>query len=316
MNEERDRRPTARHKKPRTDDTTLVISTGTAAPRSTPPDRCTVTVLAGPAAGTVITLDGPSITIGRADDVELRIDDPGLSRRHTRIYRENGIVMAEDLKSRNGTAVDGKQLDAPIRLHDGARVRIGQGSVLRIEIHDALEQEATRRLYESSVRDPLTRLFNRRHLDERLSAEVSHATRHATALSLILIDLDHFKQVNDDPGLGHLAGDAVLRIAAATVQKLVRTEDLVARYGGEELVVVTRSTNLRNAAILAERIRKAIEALQIPWDTRTVRVTASFGVASLEQVAAPQTPEGLFMRCDEALYLAKNGGRNRVVVAE
>ena len=96
----------------------------------------------------------------------------------------------------------------------------------------------------------------------------------------------------------------------------MRTEDLVARYGGEELVVVTRSTNLRNAAILAERIRKAIEALQIPWDTRTVRVTASFGVASLEQVAAPRTPEGLFMRCDEALYLAKNGGRNSVVVAE
>jgi two-component system cell cycle response regulator len=299
----------------RRDDITLEIPLGDA-PRASTPDRCTLTVLAGPAAGTVVVIDRPSFVIGRADTADMRIDDPGISREHVRLSRVGANIQVADIHSRNGATVDGERLRGSVVLHDGARLRLGQGTLIRVEIHDALEQETARRLYESGVRDPLTRLYNRRYLDERLTAEVAYAIRHKSPLSLLMVDLDHFKAINDDARFGHAGGDAVLRVVAATLARLVRTEDLVARFGGEELVVVARSTTRRNAEILCERIRRAVEGLAIPWDQHTIRVTASLGVATLDDAVTCKELSDLFRRADDALYRAKRGGRNRVVVAD
>lgn len=294
------------------DDITLEIPLAKDAP-VTAPDRCTLTVLAGPAASTVVTFDRQTLVVGRGETADLRIDDPGISREHVRFTRVGSAVQLTELKSRNGTTVDGKVLDGTLTLRDRVRVQLGRDTVIRVEIHDALEQEAAQRLYESGVRDPLTRLFNRRYLDDRLLGEAAYAKRHRSPLSLILVDLDHFKSINDDTRFGHLAGDAVLRVVAATLQRLVRVEDVVARFGGEELVVLARSTTKRNAEILAERIRKAVEALSIPWETHVIRLTASLGIATLDETQATRNVLDLLARADEALYRAKREGRNRVV---
>jgi len=276
-------------------------------------DRCSVTVLGGAATGALAVMDGDTLVVGRGAECDLQIDDPGLTRRHMQLVRRGNERIIEDLRSRNGTFVDGELLGRPRAVQDGARVHIGRSTVLRIGLHDALEEEAQRRLYDSAVRDTLTRLYNRRYLDERLHAEVAYAVRHRSPLSVLIIDVDHFKRVNDS--LGHLAGDAVLRLTAAVLVRMVRTEDLVARWGGEEFMVLARGTGLRNAHIFADRMRRAIEQMEIPWEGKTLRITVSIGVAAIEGQQTRAEPAVLIAAADGALYEAKRGGRNRVVSA-
>lgn len=276
-------------------------------------DHCSITVLAGPATGALVAMKGDALVVGRGAECELCIDDPGLSRRHMQLVRRGSDRVIEDLDSRNGTLVDGELLSAPRVVHDGARVHIGRDTVLRVGLHDALEEDAQRKIYDSAVRDSLTRLYNRRYLDERLRADVAYAARHGEPLSVILMDLDHFKRVNDT--LGHLAGDAVLRLTAAMLLRLVRTEDVVARWGGEEFMVLARGTGLRNAQIFAERIRRAIEQMEIPWEGELHHITLSMGVACVQAQSACVDPAALIAAADAALYEAKGGGRNRIVTA-
>jgi diguanylate cyclase (GGDEF)-like protein len=160
------------------------------------------------------------------------------------------------------------------------------------------------------VTDVLTRVHNRRYFEDRLAGEMSFALRHAAPLSLLLFDVDHFKKVNDT--FGHAAGDAVLRVMAATVKRMVRTEDLVARYGGEEFAVIARGIGHRNAMIFGERVRKTVQACVVPWDERPIHATISIGVATVEQGSPIDGTRALVAAADAALYRAKNGGRNRV----
>jgi len=166
------------------------------------------------------------------------------------------------------------------------------------------------KLYEGSTRDALTGLYNRKYAGERLAAEVAYAHRHGTLLSLVLFDLDYFKRVNDS--FGHLAGDGVLRVVAGQVQKTIRAEDVLARYGGEEFVVLVRGIEHKSVGVLAERIRKGVERLEIPWESRNLKTTVSIGVASLSECGPKAAAEALVALADERLYQAKAGGRNRV----
>lgn len=169
-------------------------------------------------------------------------------------------------------------------------------------------------LYQEAVvaasRDPLTGANNRAHLESTLEREVSLAQRHGGALSLIMFDLDHFKQVNDRHG--HTTGDCVLRTFAARLSQCIRSSDVLFRYGGEEFVVVLRNTDLRGAALLAERVRQVVEALQVECSGKTVPLTVSAGVATLS--AGEDAPHFL-QRTDRALYHSKMSGRNRVTAA-
>ena len=167
-----------------------------------------------------------------------------------------------------------------------------------------------RRLEALATTDPLTRLLNRRALLERLSREVDRAKRYESMLTLLLLDIDHFKRINDERG--HLVGDGVLRQIGALVDASVRTVDIAARYGGEEFVLILPETSQDGGVIFAERIRESIE--RYPFDASSeepLHLTASIGVATFPSPRVEST-EDLFARADEALYRAKSSGRNQV----
>ncbi len=159
--------------------------------------------------------------------------------------------------------------------------------------------------------DALTGCLNRRALEDRLSGELDYARRKKSHLGVVVVDLDHFKSVNDQHG--HAMGDRVLQLAARALKATVRTSDLVARFGGEEFCVILRDANTEQAALLAERLRLAVAACGQGHDL-PVKPTASLGVSSFDP-GAPTSWHALFSRADAALYRAKKGGRNRVEVA-
>ena len=162
-----------------------------------------------------------------------------------------------------------------------------------------------------ATQDPLTRLLNRRGLEDALYISFAHASRHGLSTSAIMVDIDHFKKINDS--FGHEAGDQVLRQVADTLQRMSRASDVVARTGGEEFLLVLPDTGLDAARHLAERIREAIGEKPLAVDHQKIPVTISLGVAS---VAGDVDLEALAQAADRAMYLAKRGGRNRVASVE
>ena len=147
-------------------------------------------------------------------------------------------------------------------------------------------------------------------LFERLAQETARSQRHGTPLSAVLIDLDHFKRIND--GYGHAAGDAVLRSVGKLIRGAVRASDVAARYGGEEICVLLPQTGADGARRFAESLRRRIGELEHEEDGQVFRVTASLGVATVLPATAPTHPEGLLKAADIALYSAKREGRDRV----
>jgi diguanylate cyclase (GGDEF)-like protein len=169
------------------------------------------------------------------------------------------------------------------------------------------------RFSELSLNDFLTKLFNVRYFHERLLKEFANAKRYGSPLTLALLDLDHFKQVND--AYGHPAGDRVLKIVAQTVAQAVRQGDTVARVGGEEFGVIMPQTSTEQGLVLAERIRRAVKEREIPLPGRgVITIRVSLGVAGTDRVQA-ESASGLFAAADQALYAAKRSGRDRVVAA-
>lgn len=158
----------------------------------------------------------------------------------------------------------------------------------------------------AALRDPLTGIGNRAALEENLEREVALARRNKASMSLIAIDLDHFKQVNDRHG--HSVGDCVLRTVVRRMVDVLRSTDLAYRYGGEEFVVLLNGTPLLGAQLVAERIRQAVAAVPCRCDGIEIPMTISLGVASLAEESSAE----LFDRADHALYRAKAEGRNRI----
>ena len=162
-----------------------------------------------------------------------------------------------------------------------------------------------------SMLDPLTKIANRKSFDEGLADAIAVAESGATPLSLLLLDIDHFKTFNDT--YGHQTGDQVLRLVAMTLKSNIKGKDLAARYGGEEFVAVLPSTDLDGAVIVAENIRKAIQAKELlkrSTNEKLGRITASFGIAAY---TPRDNAMSLIERADRCLYAAKRAGRNRVV---
>lgn len=275
-----------------------------------PKDRCTLMMIEGPVPGALQPVVGDELVLGRGEDLPARIDDRGMSRRHARVHRLLGHWCIEDLGSTNGTRVNGEVITRVVRLADGDRIQLGETTLLKVSLQDAAEAEATRKLYDSAVRDPLTGIYNRGFFDERLTTEHAYAIRHHTPLSVLMFDLDHFKAVNDTHG--HPAGDAVLTAIAEAVARVIRAEDVLARYGGEEIVLIARGLEPPKALALAERVREIVEQTAIPWEGGALRVTASVGVATLHAGRRFERAEELLAAADRAVYRAKNEGRNRV----
>lgn len=190
-----------------------------------------------------------------------------------------------------------------------------QELVARVRIHLKIKnlQDDLKRsnglLQELSNTDHLTGLFNRRYMMEALWKELQRCIRKGGNLSFILLDIDHFKLVNDT--YGHLQGDIVLKKVALLLQKELRSYDFAARYGGEEFVAILPDSTLKESVFVAERIRMAIQGTAFSDELAELKLTASFGVASFP-IEGVSTVDGFIKLADEALYRAKNSGRNRV----
>lgn len=272
----------------------------------------TLTVLQGADVGAILLLPRDVNVIGRDPSAEVTIEDDSISRKHARISLREGHYEIEDLGSTNGTYVAGALVSGRVRLIDGVRVQVGH-TILRFGLQDEVERAASKRIYEMSVRDGLTGVYNRRYFDDRLASEFAYAARHHTALCVVLGDIDHFKNINDTHG--HHAGDAVLRRVAGELQASVRTEDLVARFGGEEFAVLARGIDIDGGRAFAERVRAVISRAVIMWEGARIPVTMSLGVSHTLLDPAIGQPELLVEAADVALYSAKRGGRNRVELA-
>jgi diguanylate cyclase (GGDEF)-like protein len=251
------------------------------------------------------------MVLGRGQQADVEILDDGISRRHAALRFDEEHVILEDLGSRNGTYLNGQRIDREARVADGDKIQLSSSTILKFTYADRLDESFQRRMYESSLRDGLTKAFNRKYFLDRLEREFRFAKRHHQPRSLILADIDEFKQLNDQRG--HLAGDRVLVDLAAELHGHMRSEDVCARYGGEEFAVVCRATDLAGAAQLAERLRAGVEGHAFEHGGQPVRVTISVGVAALGTEHTDSM--ALLSTADDALYAAKREGKNRVQVA-
>jgi diguanylate cyclase (GGDEF)-like protein len=251
-------------------------------------------VLAAPAAGAAETKPRGDITI----DGHLGSISQGLRQR---IAELEGILRKLDQLAIENAA----QLQT-------ARAALEQEVSKRLLAEEELTH-AVRRLREQAMRDPLTGLYNRRYLMDSFERELLRAKRGGERLGVMMIDLDHFKRCNDT--YGHAAGDAVLRSVAKYMQSLIRGEDILCRYGGEEFVLVQAKASTEAVMQRAERFRQEIGSHEIVHDGRRIApVTLSIGIAMFPDHAAGA--ESLLQAADVALYRAKEAGRNRVVMTE
>lgn len=277
-----------------------------------PPDWALV-AYAGVSLGRIFPLRIGTTLIGRSPEAEIALLDAEVSRSHAKIHwtqKANGLVdlAVEDLGSTNGTLLNGVRVQHAAPLRAGDRLSLG-GHILKVVALDSLERGFHETLLDQSTKDSLTGLANRSATLNELKTRFELAMRHHRPLSVIMVDLDHFKKINDT--LGHGAGDFVLRSFGERVQAKLRGADLAGRIGGEEFLLVLSETDTEGALILAERIRKAMADTPHLLPNGPLEATCSVGVA--ERIPSDRSPGDLMGRADAALYQAKKDGRNRVV---
>lgn len=300
--------------------TTIVIQQ----PRQRRPEfQASLVGLAGNVFGSRYLLAQDQVVLGRdPNQADLIIDDSGVSRRHAQIVRSDDGHTLIDLKSKNGTMLDGTLIDGPVALEDGQQVSIGK-SVLKYLRLNIVELQYHDKMSRLSSTDELTSLYNRRHAWEALGQELSRAMRHDRPLSIVLFDVDHFKRVNDK--FGHVAGDGCLVELARRVKTVTRREDIVARIGGEEFLAILPDTDILEGAELATRIRDVMAERNVDGADAQIPVTVSLGVSDIDELqlthdvddtAEPSSKlVDLFVSlADAKLYEAKHLGRNRVAV--
>ncbi len=272
-------------------------------------DACLV-VISGEHLGARIVPDREGAVIGRDVDCDFRIPERSVSRRHCRIALEQGCYWLEDLGSTNGTFVNNQAIQH-VPLRDGDHLRISD-TTLKFIAAGNIEAHYHSELHESTIRDPLTGLFNRRHAVAVLQSETGRAAQQPDyRFSLILFDIDYFKPINDRHG--HLAGDRVLKQLSAVAQERVRSGDTLARVGGEEFALILPGTGSRNAIQVANAVCERVAAERFDIGNDSVSITLSGGVA--EWQADMGGLDDLLQAADRNLYRAKDTGRNQVVAS-
>lgn len=266
---------------------------------------------AGPDIGKRTTLAEREYVVGRDTNADFMIPRSSVSRNHSRLSPgADGHWWVEDLGSTNGTFVNEERITRR-QLREGDQLRFGD-AIFKFLSGENVEAAYHEEIYKMTILDGLTGIHNKRYLVEFLTREMAVAVRHRYPVSIVMFDVDHFKKVNDGVGLGHLAGDAVLKELANRIKTRIRREDAFARYGGEEFTCVLPSTPLEGAIIFAEQLRHIIEERACQWEGKAIPITISLGVATYSGEAAEEL-EAFVARADERLYAAKRGGRNRVV---
>ncbi len=264
--------------------------------------------LSGPLLGKMLLLEEGTVVLGRVADVDIPINDLGISRRHCSIEYRNGKATLRDLGSTNGTYLNGQRVQEA-ELTDGDQIYISSSTIMKYTYQDQDENIFHKELYKMAIVDALTGTYNKRHFEQRMNEEFSYCFRNGVPLSLLMIDIDFFKKINDT--YGHPAGDSVLTRVTALTKTVIRNEDILARYGGEEFVVILKGTDAEGAFVLAERLRNLIDTSPFEFEGHTIHVTISIGIASLagQNLSDWQT---MLKLADSLLYHSKNTGRNRV----
>jgi len=250
--------------------------------------------------------------IGRSHDATISVADDAVSRRHAKIHSSALGFVVTDLDSTNGLFVNAARVRQHV-LRDGDRIQFGTSTVIKFAFQDELEENLQQRLYDGATRDHLVGAHNRQYLVDNLEAAFATANRRRRPLSALMLDIDHFKLVNDT--YGHLAGDHVLKGVAGIIQETKRTEDVFARFGGEEFVLLLPESAREGAVLVAERIREGLEEHVFDYEETPIKVTISIGVATYVNHNYP-SPKALIGAADAALYEAKREGRNRVVSSQ
>jgi len=246
-----------------------------------------------------------AVTIGRGGDNDVVLHSDSVSRRHARVETRAGKYHLVDTHSTNGTYVNDESVQSR-ELCRGDQIKIGD-TILKFLSGADLESQYHETIYRMTIVDGLTGIHNKRYFVEQLDRELSRAGRHGRPLTLLICDIDHFKRVNDD--FGHLAGDHVLKEVAQLAKSRIRPDDVIARYGGEELAIILPETELAGGVRIADELRKMIATETFVFEGEKIIVTISCGVAQLE----PSWRSHDFVRAaDERLYEAKRAGRNRV----
>lgn len=264
-------------------------------------------VVSGMLLGFQIELGEQPVVIGRSSECDICLPHPSVSRQHCRVLREGERYLIEDLGSTNKTFVNGVQVGR-MELADADQIGVGNHA---LKFFRGTSQEARyhQELIDLAIYDSLTGFLNRRQFRARLDEELTRSEEDGTPLSLLLIDLDHFKKVNDEHG--HLAGDHVLGELARVLRLQAPGGTLLGRLGGEEFAVALPGQALGEAVLLAEHLRHLVQehAFELRSGFR-LPVTASFGVAQWSVALGGSAH--LLKAADEALYAAKDGGRNCV----
>lgn len=255
--------------------------------------------------GKRFSLGEGKVRIGRGMENDVVLNSDSVSRRHARIELRGGGYRVVDMASTNGTYVN-DELVVDAKLSRGDQVKVGD-TILKFLSGADLESQYHETIYRMTIVDGLTAVHNKRYFVEQLDRELSRAARHGRPLSMVICDIDHFKSVNDE--FGHLAGDHVLKEVAQLCKSRIRPDDVIARYGGEELALILPETELAGGVLIADELRRIIASASFVFEDEDIDVTVSFGVAQLE----PSWSSYDFVKAADAqLYRAKRAGRNRV----
>ncbi|MFH0902233.1 MAG: GGDEF domain-containing protein [Pseudomonadota bacterium] len=257
--------------------------------------------------GKRFVLDKVAFVLGRGSDSDIQIDRDSVSRRHARIFRTDDEWIVEDLGSTNGSYVNDRPIQQAV-MKDGDLLKIGP-AIFKFLTGANAEAAYHEEIYRMTIVDGLTGVYNKRYFLEFLDREMARCMRYGRPLSLLMFDIDHFKQVNDR--YGHLAGDHVLKEIAQRLLPRIRREELLARYGGEEFAAVLPETGRVGGLEFGEQLREIIAKQPFGFDGHSSVVTISIGVATLENEALDAA--SFIKRADDNLYRAKRSGRNRVV---
>ena len=247
--------------------------------------------------------------IGRDLSCDVALEDTAVSRNHAAVDCDDNGYHAVDLGSRNGTFVDDQLLLDRRRLNGGELVRIGS-TVLKFMASMDEEAQYHAVVHQLMTRDPLTNAFNRSYLMSTLEKLLPRCRLYSHELSVILIDIDHFKKVNDT--YGHLAGDEVLRIFSERLRSELQSNDMLCRLGGEEFVVIAEKAGLQDALRTAEQLRLAVSSLPFLTHAGPLQITCSLGVTTFDCASIGTTVDQLLSQADHWLYAAKNSGRDCV----
>ncbi|HET6611947.1 MAG TPA: GGDEF domain-containing protein [Kofleriaceae bacterium] len=261
----------------------------------------------GPDMGRRWPLTTDEVVIGRGGDCDIMIDRDSVSRKHARVYLVGGRWHVEDLGSTNGTYIN----DTLVRcsqLSDSDHLKVGS-ALFKFLTGSGVETSYYEEIYRMTIIDGLTGAHNKRYFLEFIEREIARCSRYGRPLSLLMFDIDHFKDINDTHG--HLTGDYVLREMSRRLLARIRKEELLARYGGEEFAAVLPETDHQGAMKFAETIRQLVGSDPFEYEGESFPVTVSVGVATLDGVTADANT---FIKvADDNLYRAKHGGRNIVV---